>query len=275
MSAMHFSEQQFVHRNLRLDSVNFPNLMNNLADDQFTGCAVLTTNDHNLNLMFNFGSFLGSAFDGKPVPAGGEAKAVSFLQEGGASLDVIELPSQPVEILWETAVGSNLTGELPTELVNLNGLAEKYRETVGSGAVVLYKRGSPCAIIGIEDGEWLFVTPEEEFRQRYNEKGTTLALFAFDKAHQAKAAFDLQKFFNTVGKLDEHVREALIRKIKEYYPRGVETLVTLVERELKGPRDLESVLKKIEDYITLFIDSGIKNGFIAELRETAVRAKQS
>lgn len=200
MNAMHFSEQQFVHKSLRLDSINFPNLLSNLADDQFTGCAVLTTNDHNLNLMFNFGSFLGATFDGMPVTAGGEAKAVSLLYEGGASVDVIDLPSQLVEILWETALGTNLTGVLPTELVNLNGLAEKYRETVASGAVVLYKRGSPCAVIVIEDGEWLFVTPEEEFRQRYDEKGTMLALFAFDKAHQAKAAFDLEKFFDTVRK---------------------------------------------------------------------------
>lgn len=275
MSTMHFSEQQFVHRNLRLDSVNFPNLMSNLADDQFTGCAVLTTNDHNLNLLFNFGSFLGATFDGMPVTVGEEAIAVSLVQEGSASIDVIELPSQLVEILWETALGTNLTGELPTELVNLKGLADKYRETVASGAVVLYKRGSPCGVIAIEDGEWLFVTPEEEFRQRYDEKGATLALFAFDKAHQAKAAFDLQKFFGTVRESDDHVREALIRKIKEYYPHGVEALVTLVEQEFKGPQDLESVLEKVEEYIKLFVDSGIKNGFIADLRETAVRAKQS
>ena len=271
MSAMQFSEQQFVHRNLRLDSVNFPNLMSNLADDQFTGCAVLTTNDHNLNLMFNFGSFLGAIFDGMPVTAGEEAKVVSLLKVGGASIDVVELPGQLVEILWETALGTNLTGELPTELVDLQGLAEKYRETVASGAVLLYKRGSPCAVIAIEDGEWLFATPEEEFRQRYDEKDTTLALFAFDKAHQVKAAFDLQKFFGTARKSAYHVREALIRKIKEYYPHGVEALVTLVEREFKGPKDLEPVLAKIEEYIKLFVDSGIKNGFIADLKETVAR----
>ena len=177
MSAMHFSEQQFVYRNLRLDSVNFPNLMSNLADDQFTGCAVLATNDHNLSLMFNFGSFLGATFDGMPVTAGGEAKAVSLLREGGASVDVIELPSQLVEILQEIALGTNLTGELPTELVNLKGLADKYREMVSSGAVVLYKRGSPCAVIAIEDGEWLFATPEQEFRQRYDERGPRSPFF--------------------------------------------------------------------------------------------------
>jgi hypothetical protein len=275
MSAMHFSEQQFVHRNLRLDSVNFPNLMSNLADDQFTGCAVLTTNDHNLNLIFNFGSFLGATFDGMAVTAGEEAKVVSLLREGGASIDVIELPSQLVEILQETALGTNITGELPTELVNLKGLADKYREMVSSGAVVLYKRGSPCAVIAIEDGEWFFATPEEEFRKRYDEKGTTLALFAFDKAHQAKAAVDLQKFFSIFRKSDGHVREALIRKIKEYYPHGVEALVTLIEREYKGPRDLEPVLAKVEEYIKLFVDSGIKHGFIADLRETAARELQS
>jgi hypothetical protein len=275
MSAMHFSEQQFVYRNLRLDSVNFPNLMSNLADDQFTGCAVLATNDHNLSLMFNFGSFLGATFDGMPVTAGGEAKAVSLLREGGASVDVIELPSQLVEILQEIALGTNLTGELPTELVNLKGLADKYREMVSSGAVVLYKRGSPCAVIVIEDGEWLFATPEQEFRQRYDEKGATLALFSFDRAHQAKAAVDLQKFFNTFKKSVDHVREALIRTIKDYYPTGVETLVNLVEREFKGPRDLEPVLARVEEYIKLFVDSGIKNGFIADLRETAARELQS
>ena len=275
MSAMHFSEQQFVHRNLRLDSVNFPNLMSNLVDDQFTGCAVLTTNDHNLTLMFNFGGFLGATFDGKPVTAGKEARAVSLLDKGGASIDVIELPGQLVEILEEIALGTNLTGELPTELVNLNGLADKYRETVSSGAVVLYKRGSPCAVIAIEDGEWLFATPEEEFRQRYDERGTTVALFAFDKAHQAEVALDLQKFFDTVRKSGGHVREALIRKIKEYYPHGVETLVTLVEREFTGPRDLESVLARVEEYINLFVDSGIKKGFIADLRETAARELKS
>jgi hypothetical protein len=275
MSAMHFSEQQFVYRNLRLDSVNFPNLVSNLVDDQFTGCAVLTTNDHTLNLMFNFGGFLGATFDGKPVTAGEEARAVSLLHEGGASIDVIELSGQLVEILEEVALGTNLTGELPTELVNLNGLADKYRETVTSGAVVLYKRGSPCAVIAIEDGEWLFATPEEEFRQRYDEKGTMLALFAFDKAHQAEAAVDLQKFFNTFNQSVDHVREALIRKIKDYYPHGVETLVTLVERDFKGPQDLEPVLAKIEEYIKLFVDSGIKHGFIADLRETAARELQS
>ena len=275
MSAMHFSEQQFVYRNLRLDSVNFPNLLSNLADDQFTGCAALTSNDHTLNLMFNFGSFLGATFDGMPVTAGEEAKAVSLLHEGGASIDVIELPSQLVEILQEIALGTNLTGELPTELVDLKGLADKYRETVSSGALVLYKRGSPCAIIAIEDGEWSYTTPKEEFQQRYDEKGTTLALFAFDKAHQAKAAVDLQQFFKISKKSDDHVREALIRKIKEYYPHGVEALVTLVEREFKGPQDLEPVLAKVEEYIKLFVDSGIKDGFIADLRETAARELQS
>ena len=274
MSAMHFAEQQFVYRNLRLDSVNFPNLMSNLVDDQFTGCVVLTTNDHDLKLMFNFGSFLGATLDGKPVTAGGESKAVSLLQEGGASIDVIELPGQLVGILQEIALGNNLTGELPTELVNLNGLADKYRETVASGAVLLYKRGSPCAVIAIEDGEWFFATPEEEFRQRYDEKGTTLALFSFDKVPQGKTAVELQKFFDTFKKSVDHVREALILKIKEYYPTGVETLVTLVERELKGPRDLESVLVRVEEYIKLFVDSGIKDGFIADLRETAVRELQ-
>jgi hypothetical protein len=275
MSAMHFSEQRFVYRDLRLDSVNFPNLMSNLADDQFTGCAALTSNDHNLTLMFNFGSFLGATFDGMPVEAGEETKAVSLLHEGGASIDVIELPSQLVEILQEIALGTNLTGELPTELVNLKGLADKYKETVSSGALVLYKRGSPCGVITIEDGEWFFATPEEEFKKRYEERDTTLALFAFDKAHQAKAAVDLQQFFKTFKKSDGHVHEALIRKIKEYYPHGVEALVTLVEREFKGPRDLEPVLAKVEEYIKLFVDSGIKNGFIADLRETAARALNS
>ena len=268
---MYFPEQRFVYRNLRLDSVNFPKLMSDLMDDQFTGCVVLTTHDHDLKLMFDFGGFLGATFDGEPVAAGVEVQAIWPFRKGGASIDVVELPSRLVQIMGEVSLGVNLTGEIPTELVNFEGLATTYGERIANGALVLYERGSPCAVISIEDGKWIFATSEEEFRQRYDKEGMTLVLFSFDNASQAEPIADLQRFFRIFEKSDDHVPEALIRKIKEYYPHGVETLVTLVEREFKGPQDLEPVLAKVEEYIRLFVDSGVTDGFITDLRETVAR----
>jgi hypothetical protein len=268
---MNFSDQRYVYRNLRLNSVNLPKLIGGLVDDQFTGYAVLTTNDRDLKLMFDFGGFLGAALDGKPVPAGGEAKAVLPFHEDGALIDIVELPSRLVQIMWGIFFGTNLTGELPTELVDLEGLTSKYDGKVASGALVLYQKGSPSAVMSVEDGERQFVTSEEEFRQLYDEEGTTLALFSFDNAHQAGPAAALKNFFKTLEKSDNDVREALIRKVKEYYPQDVQTLVALVEREFKGPQDLEPVLEKVEEYIRLFVDSGITHGFITDLRETAAR----
>lgn len=268
---MNLTGGRFIHSELRLNAINFDELINDLIDDGFIGYVSLRADDREFKLIFDSGEFLGMTSDGEPVMDGSEATCGLPRQGGSGFIDVVEIPKRLARMIWDISIGVNLTGKIPTDIVDLNGLLSKYKGKFAYGVLTLYKNGFPQAFMSFEHDKWQFETPKEELLRLYEEKGVTLALFSLDKVKFHGSVAKLQKVLIYMNEPADYGLEDLIQRLKEHYPQAKQPLADLVKREFKGPKDLESVLKKLKEYIKLFVDGDIDNDFIEILRDAVIR----
>jgi hypothetical protein len=186
---------------------------------------------------------------------------------------VVEVPKRLARLMWEITMGVDLTGKIPTDIVDLKGFLSKHRGKSANGVLTLYKNGLPRAFMSLKQDSWQFETPKEEFLKLYEEEGVKLALFSLDKLKPLGSVVELPNVLRYMSEPADYGIEGLMKKLKERYPKAKQPLVDLVRREFKGPKDLESVLEKLKEYIHLFVDGDIRDDFIETLRD-AVNGKK-
>ena len=242
-----------MHDLLGLETVNVGRFVGELVAGGFCGFIRLTAKGHELYLIFDSGQFQGGRLDGAAVAAGSEAAAVKPFVGAGATVRVVEIPAAQAPVLAIVYFGREVFADLPARMVNLTELVNQYHAAIRNGVLVLAHKKLGAGLVTINNGKWNVATDRGEFGKLYGDADSKLTLYSSDDVADPPASTNLDAFIGALSVSAAGAAAAIAAVLENAYPGKVGALRDWVEREYRGPGDLERTLAHIREYVELFI----------------------
>lgn len=253
---MELPGQRVLHDLLSLEAVNLGRFVEELAGHGFCGFVRLRAQGRALRLLFDSGQFQGARLDDTPIEAGMEAEAVRPFAGAGATLSAVEIPPEQSPILAAVYFGKEIFADLPARMVNLTELVKQYQGAVQNGVLLLANKKLGVGVVLVAGGKWSVATSREEFGKIYADGDSRLALYSTDEPASRAPSMDLAAFLGPLTPppaATPAAGGAIAAVLEDAYPGKVGPLRDWLEREYRGPADLERALAHIREYVELFL----------------------